>query len=156
MTGNPGLDKILLGLNGIVVALAAALIVYSHTMIKPQAVNQNAEYTNLVRFATVENQKAPVVFKNTVVNLYSRESRLRFLDVEINVEVYQDGMQTQVQNIKPILFDTLIDIAGNTKPEDLNSVTGKILLESRLKTKVNELINKKLIKQIYFSKFIIQ
>jgi flagellar protein FliL len=90
------------------------------------------------------------------VNLYSRESRLRFLDVEINVEVYQDGMQTQVQNIKPILFDTLIDIAGNTKPEDLNSVTGKILLESRLKTKVNELINKKLIKQIYFSKFIIQ
>ena len=156
MTGNAGLDKIILGVNGVVVALATALVFYSHSMIKPLHTDQSREFTGMVRNAMVELKKLPVTFDEIVVNLYSRERRLRFLDLIMNLDVYEDGQQEQVRNLKPIILDTLIDITGNMNPEELNSVTGKILLEARLKNKINDLVGNKLVKKIYFSKFIIQ
>jgi flagellar FliL protein len=156
MTGNPGLDKIIMGLNVAVVGASTALVIYAHLVLGPPPTDEVAEYTGMARAAMVELKKQPVVFKEIVVNLYSRERRLRFLDLIMNLEVYDDGQQQRVEKVKPIIIDTLIDITGNMKPEELNSVTGRILLEARLKNKVNSIIEAKLVKKIYFSKFIIQ
>lgn len=156
MTGNPGIDKILMGLNAIIVGGAAALVFYSHNMIKPPITDKNKEFTGMVRDAMVEFKKQPVVFKEMVVNLYSRERRLRFLNLTMNLDVFEEGQQERVDNMKPLIVDALIDITGNMRPDELNSVTGKITLEARLKNKINSIVNEKLVKKIYFSKFIIQ
>lgn len=156
MTGNPGIDKIIMGINAIVVGAATALVFYSHNMIKPPATDKNKEFTGMVRDAMVEFKKQPVVFKEMVVNLYSRERRLRFLNLTMNLDVFDEGQQQRVDNMKPLIIDALIDITGNMRPDELNSVTGKILLEARLKNKINTIVNQKLVKKIYFSKFIIQ
>jgi flagellar FliL protein len=42
------------------------------------------------------------------------------------------------------------------KASELNSITGKILLESRIKKRLNSILGAPIIKRIYFSKFIIQ
>ena len=156
MTGNPGIDRIIMGLNAIVVGGAAALVFYSHNMIKAPVTDQNKEFTGMVRDAMVEFKKQPVVFKEMVVNLYSRERRLRFLNLTMNLDVFEEGQQQRVDTMKPLIVDALIDITGNMRPDELNSVTGKILLEARLKNKINAIVNEKLVKKIYFSKFIIQ
>lgn len=156
MTGNPGIDKIIMGLNAIVVGGAAALVFYSHNMITSPTTDENKEFTGMVRDAMVEFKKQPVVFKEMVVNLYSRERRLRFLNLTMNLDVFEEGQQQRVDTMKPLIVDALIDITGNMRPDELNSVTGKILLEARLKNKINTIVNEKLVKKIYFSKFIIQ
>jgi flagellar FliL protein len=156
MTGNPGLDKIIMGLNGLVVAAAAAVVFYSHNMIKPPKTDEVKEFTGMLRNSMVELKKQPVTFNEMVMNLYSRERRLRFLNLTMNLEVYEDGQQERVNTMKPIIIDALIDITGNMRPDELNSVTGKILLEARLKNKINAVVNSRLVKKIYFSKFIIQ
>ena len=155
MTGNSALDKILLGINSLVVAAAVGLVYYSHTIVAPPTDSQG-QYSDLVNSSVNDYKRPPIVFKEMVVNLYSKQRRLRFLNLTMNIEVYEQEQEELVKTYKPFINDRLIDIAGNMKPEDVNSVTGRILLESRVKKHFNQAIGKKVIKKIYFSKFIIQ
>ena len=156
MTGNPAIDKIIMGINTLVVAGAVGLVYYSHNMIQPPKLDENKEFTNMQRDAMVELKKPAVVYDEIVVNLYSRERRLRFLKLQLNLEVFKDGQQTKVEELKPIILDSLIDITGNMKPDELNSITGKILLEARLKNKINSITDDKIIKKIFFSQYVVQ
>jgi len=156
MTGNPGLDKIIIAINGIVVAAAAALVFYSHTQIKPIQTDKSLEFGNLIEGSVSEHQKAPITMDEIVVNLYSREARLRFLNTQMNIVLLQEKDRNYVTSLKVIINDALIDIAGNMKPEELNSVTGRLLLENRIKERVNKFAKRTVIKKILFSKFIVQ
>ena len=156
MTGNKNIDKILILLNAVVIGLAVALVLYSHLMIKKPKTDGDAEFGNLIENSMQEFQKAPVTLDEITVNLYSRERRLRFLDTQMNIELFSEKDRADVVGLKTHIFDALIDIAGNMQPSELNSVTGRILLENRIKKRVNSLVGRSLIKKIYFSKFIIQ
>lgn len=156
MTGNPMLDKILLGVNGAVAVGAAALVIYSHTSIKPLPTNQTAEEKALVDSAAADNQITPVMFKKMVVNVYAEGTRLRYLETEIGLLPFSDADKEGLKKAEHLLQDALIDIAGKMSPEELASVTGKILLEGRLKKRLNDKLERMVIKQIYFTKFIVQ
>ncbi len=156
MTGNPGLDKILLGINGLIVLAATALTIYSHTFIKPKPTNEDLEFTGMVQDSMRELQKPQIQFPEMVINLYSRESRLRFLNLKMTVETFEQSQNQTVETAKPMVQDALIDIASNMRPQELNSVTGRILLEARIKKKANAKLPEPAIKKIYFSKFIVQ
>ncbi len=156
MTGNPTLDKIILGLNGLIVTGAAALIIFAHTSIKKPNTERSKEFGNMIENSMFELQKPPVVMEEIVVNLYSRESRLRFLNTQMNLILFEEKDRETVLALKPHIFDALIDIAGNMKPKEVNSVTGRILLETRVKTRINSLVKRPIIKKILFSKFIVQ
>lgn len=156
MTGNPGLDKAIIGINGIGVILATALVIYSHTLVKKVPTDESAEFSGMVKTSIEEFQKPTVKFKEQVINLYSREARLRFVNLIMDIETFDQSQLMIIEDAKPLIVDSLIDIVSNTSPTDLNSVTGKILLETRLKEKVNSKLGEPAVKKVYFSKFIVQ
>lgn len=156
MTGNPGLDKIIFGINGLIVLAATGLVIYSHSILKPMPTDESKEFSGLVENSMLEFQKPQVQFPEMVINLYSREARLRFLNLKMTVETFEESQNSMVENAKPMIQDVLIDIASNMKPDELNSVTGRILLETRVKKKANSRLSKPAVKKIYFSKFIVQ
>jgi flagellar FliL protein len=156
MTGNRSLDKILLAINALIVLGAVGTIWYSHNMINPPATDSQGQFTDMVNGSLSDFNRQPIVFKEMVVNLYSRQRRLRFLNLTMNIEVYDADQEEIVKTYKPFINDRLIDITGNMKPQDINSVTGRILLESRIKNQFNRALGRKIIKKIYFSKFIVQ
>lgn len=156
MTGNPGLDKIVLGINGLVVIAATALVVYSHTVIAPPPTDESKEFSGLVKKSMLEFQKSQIQFPEMVINLYSRESRLRFVNLKMSIETFEENQNQLIEDSKSLIQDALIDIASNMTPQELNSVTGRILLETRVKKSVNGSLGKPAVKKIYFSKFIIQ
>lgn len=156
MTGNPKLDKILLGLNGLVALASAGLVFYAHNNIKPPPTDQAAEETTLVTDAYTESQLKPYEFKSMIVNLYSEGSRLRFLDVKISILTFKEADKELIKEREYIFKTKLIEIAGLMTPEELSSVTGKILLESRLKKAITEALGASVIKKIYFGKFVVQ
>jgi len=156
MTGNPAVDKFILAMNAIVVSIAAALVFYAHNHIKTPPTQRGQELGKMIEGSMYELQKPPIVMDEIVVNLYSRESRLRFLNTRMNLVLFSEGDRQMLMGMKAHIFDALIDITGNMKPEELNSVTGRILLETRIKSQVNQLTRKPTIKKILFSKFIVQ
>lgn len=156
MTGNPLFDKILLGANGAIVLLAAGLVFFSHTKVKPPPTDIPGEEQSLLDTAIAESQLKPHAMKQMTVNLYSEGTRLRYLNAEMNLVPFK---QTDLEILKAnehIVKNELIRIAATMTPDELGSITGKILLESRLKKAVNEKLNQPLIKSIFFAKFLVQ
>ena len=56
----------------------------------------------------------------------------------------------------PVVQDRIIDITSKMGPDELNSLSGKILLEDRLKREINKTMKKPMVKNIYFASFIVQ
>lgn len=156
MTGNPLIDKVLLGLNGAVAIGAAALVFYAHNSVKPPPTDQAAEAKSLEATAVAEAQVTPHTFKKMVVNIQSPGTRLRFLEVEMGVLPFAEEQKETVKSLEYRFQNVLIDIAGGMTPDELGSVTGKILLEGRIKKRINEELGMPLVKQIYFARFIVQ
>ena len=151
-----GLQKILLLVNLVVVLGGAGLVYYSHNMLKPQPTDQAAEAENLKKEALEKTQLQPVPIKKFVVNLHSRSSRLRYLDLEMSVLTFHADQRELIRANEHVFKDVVIEIASQLEPEQLDSVTGKILLENKIKKQVNAKIGQPVVKQIYFSGFVVQ
>lgn len=156
MTGNPLLDKILLGLNGAVVLAAAGLVYYAHTGIKRPPTDQVLEEKNLQSDAVALSQVTAFAMKPMTVNLYSPGSRLRYLKVDINLLPFKQQDTELLKAHQYVVQNELIRIAAGMTPEELGSITGKILLESRLKKAVNDFFPSPVVKSIFFGAFLVQ
>lgn len=157
------MQKILIIINLVIVLAAAGVVFYSHTMIKPPATDQNAEAEDLKTRAMEQSQLQPVPLKKIVVNLHSRSTRLRYLDVEMNVLTFHEDQKEIIKGNEHIFKDLVVDVASFLEPEELDTVTGKILFEKKLKDKVNAKLrqidpslDQPVVKQIFFSGFVVQ
>jgi flagellar protein FliL len=151
------MQKILIIVNLVVALAAAGVVFYAHNIIRPEPTNQVAEEEALKKEAAASTQIQPVPIKKFVVNLHSKSSRLRYLDIEMNVLTFHEDQKPIIKANEHIFKDVVIEIASHLNPEDLESVTGKILLESRIKKAVNARFGEQpVIKQIYFSGFVVQ
>jgi len=151
------LQKILITVNLVVVLAAAGVVFYSHNMIKPEPTNQAAEEAALKKEAEGLTQIQPVAMKKFVVNLHSKSSRLRYLDIEMNVLPFREDQKETIKANEHIFKDVVIEIASQYSPEDLDSLTGKILLEKKIKDRVNARLGETpVVKQIFFSGYVVQ
>ena len=150
------MQKILIIVNLAVVLMGAGLVYYSHFMLKPEPTNQAVEEDKLKKDASEKSRLEPVAIKKFVVNLHSGSSRLRFLDLEMNVLTFHADQKELVKTHEHIFKDVVILVAGQMSPSELDSMTGKITFESRVKKAVNEKLGQPVVKQIYFSSFVVQ
>ena len=67
------------------------------------------------------------------MNLPARTARLRFLELEISLFPFKEKQKAKLEALTPILKDTIIDVSSKMSPDELNSISGKILLEERIK-----------------------
>jgi flagellar FliL protein len=149
-------QKILLIANLVVVLAGAAVVYYSHNILKPKATDQTAEAENLKNSAMEQAQIQAYPMKKFVVNLYARGTRLRYLDVEMNILPFHNDQKELIKANEYIIKDILIEIGSQLGPDELETLSGKILLENKLKKQINTKLGQPVVKQIYFSGFIVQ
>jgi flagellar FliL protein len=149
-------QKILIIINLVVVLAGAGLVFYAHNVLKPIPTDQAAETEALKSDAVAQSQIQPYPMQKFVVNLFSRSSRLRYLDVEMNILPFHEDQKELIKTNEHIIKDVLINIGSQLQPDDLDTVTGKILLENKIKKQVNTKLGQPVIKQIFFSRFVVQ
>jgi flagellar FliL protein len=150
------LQKILIIANFVVVLAGTGLIFYSHKLLKPEPTDQVAEVASLKKEAMDQAQIQAVAMKKFVVNLHSLGTRLRYLDVEMNILPFNNDQKDIIKGNDHIFKDVVIEIASQMGPEELDTLSGKILLENKIKKQVNTKLGKPVVKQIYFSGFVVQ
>lgn len=150
------LQKILILLNLVVAIAGVGVVYFAHNIIKPEPTDQAAEAESLKTEALAQSQIQPVPIKKFVVNLHSGSSRLRYLDLEMNILPFHEDQKELIKTSEHIFKDIIIDIASKLGPEDLDTVTGKILLENKIKKQVNAKFGQPVVKQIFFSGFVVQ
>ena len=148
--------KVLIIINMIVVLAGAGLVFYSHNILKPAPTDQAAEALALKEGAIAQSQLQPVPIKKFVVNLHSKSTRLRYLDLEMNILTFHEDQKTIVKANEHIFKDIVVEITSHLEPNELDTITGKMLLESRIKKQVNAKLGQPVVKQIFFSGFVVQ
>lgn len=156
MTGNKAIDYVILIISGI--ACVGVLGVYVYT----DVIFQRPLPDDLIEKAKLMKDAKKVIFTEAykldklTINLKSKTKRLRFLDIEVHFIPFKSKYNDLFDQHKSEISDSIINLAGEMVPEELNSVSGKLLLENRIKVKINALLGGDVVKEVLFSKFIVQ
>jgi flagellar FliL protein len=129
-------------------------------MYKKPPIDENAEKAALLN--SVNSKTVPTFFKvdKMTISLIpangAANSRMKYLELEMHLVLFEADDVGLMKASLPIVQDRIIDIASKMGPEELNSLSGKILLEDRLKREINKAMKKPVVKNIYFASFIVQ
>lgn len=156
MTGNKNIDKVILILALLTTIATAGVFVYTEILYKRALPNDQAEFQALKE--STKNNYIPESFKldKIIVNLPSKTSRLRFLDTEINLVLFDKEFVKLLEENKALINDLIIEIAADMDPDELNSISGKLIFESRVRNRLNQKLGKMIVKELFYSKFVIQ
>lgn len=156
MTGNKSIDNIILILTLLAGLGTAGTFVYTEFLYKRPLPNDSQEFENLK--TQTQNNFIPESFKldKIIVNLPSHTSRLRFLDVEMHLVIFDKSYTKILEDNKALINDLIIEIAADMDPDELNSISGKLIFESRVKNRLNKKLGKMIIKELFYSKFVVQ
>lgn len=160
MTGKKILDFILLGVMILATLAVTGLFYYTEKMYKRPPIDENAEKAAL--FSAVDAKAIPTFFKveKMIVSLIPKNeapnSRMRWLEIEIHLVLFEAKDLETMKAYLPLVQDRIIDITSKMGPDELNSLSGKILLEDRLKREINHSLSRPVVKNIFFASFIVQ
>ncbi len=156
MTGKKLIDTILVGLSLIATITTLGIFLYTNMLAQRPLPSNVVEKKALDEDIKKNELVATFKMEPIVVNLIGQRQKLRFLSLELFLHpLKEEDTEVFKENI-PQLNDTIIDIASKIPPNELNTLTGKMILENRLVHAMNKVLKKDSVKEIYFSKFVIQ
>ncbi|MBT6326429.1 MAG: flagellar basal body-associated FliL family protein [Bdellovibrionales bacterium] len=150
------INNILILLATITAFVMAGTFLYTDYLYKKPLPDNNSEMNALLADSGRNIIPASFDLNKTTINLRSSSGRLRFLDVNLHLVPFNNEYYGHLERKSDIIYDLLIQIAGQYSPSDLNSLTGKMIFEEKFKTTLNKKLGNNIIKEIYFSKFVIQ
>lgn len=80
----------------------------------------------------------------------------RFVKLTIHLEVKNEKIQQYVNDRMPKIRDSIITLVSSKSADILSTPEGKFQLKDELLLRVNQAVEKDLIKNIYFTEFVIQ
>lgn len=156
MTGNKKIDQILVAMSSLATLLTALVFIYTVYIYEKPLPNETQHMLDLIQSARQQAFAEAYKLEGMTINLPSSTSRLRFLDLEIHLVPFFPNQHSLIDRNIPIITDIIIDIAGHMEPSELNTTIGRILLENRVKEAINSQLGQKVIKEILFTRFVIQ
>ena len=90
-----------------------------------------------------------------LLNLADRDE-LRFLKVSIKLELDRPEEKTDFQNKIPAIRDALLVLLSSKESQILRTVNGKRRVREEIMTRVNGVMNKGKVSNVFFTDFIIQ
>jgi flagellar FliL protein len=113
-------------------------------------------------FKETDPKTLPVFYKldkitiSLVPKSEARVSRMHWLEIEVQLALFSESDTGFVKAYQAAVLDRIIEISSKMGPEELNTLSGKMLLEDRLKREINKALGKTVIKSIFFPRYVIQ
>ena len=156
MTGKKLVDTILIALMVLSTAATMGVFVYTQFLYERPLPNPAEERAKMHEEAKAKLFPNSYKLDKLIINLPSKSSRLRFVDMQIYLVPFQSEATEAFDKKKAAIQDFIIATVSSMEAEELGSVSGKILLENRIKKGVNSFYPKPLVKSIQFTDFVIQ
>ena len=163
----PGPSKLplLMGLvNTVLILSAMGLLYFTKMVFKRPAITENAERSRLAAIhATSTPPTAPmmVLFDPITVNIEAVpgkplpddgtprqiQGKMHYCSFGFSLEIRDSRRQTEIEELRPILIDKILNILGHKKFQELNSVQGRYLLKTDIMNFANDYLNNHQIKK---------
>jgi flagellar FliL protein len=117
--------------------------------------------TNLIANAQaaqnqVANSMGPIFSLETFIVNLADESRSRYLRVTMDLELYAKSDADMLSDRLPQIRDSILTILPSKRFEDIASIEGKTALRDEIIAKLNDILNKNVVSNIFFSEFVVQ
>jgi len=152
----PMVEKIAALISLALTAAAVGVLVYTTVLYKKPLPKNDVEFEKMKEEAKVFAKPITVEMKKFVINLNSKDTKMRFVDMKIFLVPFKAQDKDLLMQRQERLSDIVISTTGSMTSEELNSIAGKLLLEGRLKKRMNESLKGDYIQAIHFSNFVIQ
>lgn len=96
-----------------------------------------------------------VTLDSFVVNLSDPMGR-RYLKVTMDVEVSSAAVATELTAAMPRVKDTLLLLLSSKSFEDISSMDKKIELKNDIVSRLNQIVGKNKVRNVYFTEFVVQ
>lgn len=160
MTGKKLIDMILLAVMMLTTLAVIGLFYYTEKIYKRPPIDESKEKEAFLKESDAKTIPAFYKLDKMTVSLVPRDpnanQRMRYIELEIHLVMFKSDDAGIVKTYLPIIQDKIIVIASKMGADELNSLTGKILLEDRLKKEINKSLGTPVIKSIFFSRYIVQ
>jgi len=156
MTGNKMIDTILVALLSLASIGTLSLFVYTEIVYHKPLPNEEIENAKLKDQMKKKSFSESYKIKKMIINIPQKGSRLRFLEIEPNLLTFKSKTLDHLDQFKPEVKDAILRVTSKIKPDILNTVTGKILLEAKLKEAINKILGYQGVKEILFTRFVVQ
>ncbi len=160
MTGKKLIDTILTAVSLLTTLAVIGLFYWTEKIYKKPPIDEEKEKKELL--ASTSQKEIPTLFKVDKMilslsnNSEKNNQRLHWIEVETNLALFNEEMLPTLKEKLPLIQDRIIAVCSKMGKEELSTLSGKVLLEERLKNEINKVLNDKVVKNIFFSKFVIQ
>lgn len=152
-------QKIIIAVSLVFSLATTGVFVYTQVIFKKPAPDDAKEFEKMK-----EEEKKPTTvvegykLKRMMINLESEtgKEKIRLLNLEALIMPFKEDGATVLEDNQAIVYDVFNTVASKMDVNELNSISGKILLENRLRKTINERLHEEVVREILFQHFVIQ
>lgn len=135
---------------------AGAYMVYMGTLGYEPKVTSEAELNREIQSLRESLQTEPVIYTMQTFNTNLEGLPRRFVRMELAVEMYdQEGFE-EIVTSGGKSRDAIMKIVNAKTLDEIDSVQGKLSLKTELIAQVNQMLDRGVVKDLYFTKFQVQ
>jgi flagellar FliL protein len=123
---------------------------------KISQIPQDPTLAATVDVAEDTNDLGPLFNLDTMIVNLAGNGGKRYLRVTMALEIDDPEAVTAIENRLPQIRDAILMILPTKQFEDVSTTDGKIALRTEIMEKINSLITKGQVKNIYFTEFVVQ
>ncbi|MBF0298451.1 MAG: flagellar basal body-associated FliL family protein [Oligoflexia bacterium] len=151
------IDYVLMAFNLVGVLAVLGFFIYTTVLYTRPLPDNKVELVSFKENSKYQIMEAKIYkLDRMFLNLQSRKARMRNIDLQVQFLLFKDDFVAFLDKNKHIVYDKIIEIIASMEADEVNSVTGKILLEERIKKAVEEIAKTPVIKTVYFTTFVVQ
>jgi len=156
-------NKLMIIMMGLLVLLLVAIggglfMMWTKVSALDQVVNppRQEESQEAIKEESQEAKIGPVVPLDSFIANLADPGGNRFLRTTMELELENDDLTKEMENRLPQIRDCILMILPTRTYQDIQTIEGKIALRSEIVAKLNALLKKEAITNIYFTEFVTQ
>jgi len=123
---------------------------------RSQSTAEDAEQGNQDSSVPVDKLLGPIISLDTfIVNLADTGGK-RYLRMTIDLELDREELESEVNKRLPQVRDSILTILPTKRFEDISSAQGKTALRDQMLERINGMLARGQITNIYFKEFVVQ
>ncbi len=116
-------------------------------------------------FFTKAEAKKPVAEKPAVITIWPMEAFIiniaetngeRYLKIVVQLEVSDPDVVTELEQLKPRLRDSILDLLTPKTYKELMDLSGKQRLREEIAGRINNILQRGKVTKVYFTDFVVQ
>lgn len=138
------------------VMVGGSFLIYKSTVgYKAPSVMEQELYDKYMKFKTSHENK-PVVYTMEPFNVNLDGLPRRIIRLQVNLEMLDEEGFEEIISMGAEARDSIMSLIGGKNFSDVETVQGKLTLKDQIATLLNQRMKKGVIKDVFFSDFVVQ